>query len=77
MNSLTYFVNNNRTIKLAQKKPDGNVEVKAYLGDVCVNKREIIIPPGDMIMLLNYYNYVKENNIKNDFINPYGMNEEK
>lgn len=77
MDSLTYFVDNNRTIKLEQKKPDGEVKVKAFWGNICVSMREIIIPPGDMIMLLNYYNYVKENNIKNDFINPYGTNKEK
>lgn len=76
MNSLTYFVNNNRTIKLVQEKPDGEVRVEAFLGDVRVNKREMIIPPGDMIMLLNYHNYIKENDIQNDFINPHGVNKE-
>lgn len=77
MGQLIYFVNNNRTLKLEQEKPDGKVKVKAYLGSVCVNKRDTIIPPGYMIMLLNYYNYVKENNIQNDFINPHGINKEK
>ncbi len=76
MGKLKYFVNNNRTIELVQEKPDGEVKIKVFEGKVCVNERRTIIPPGDMIMLLNYYNYVKENNIQDDFINPYGIKKE-
>lgn len=32
------------------------------------------ISAGDFVMLLNFYKYVKDNNIQNDFINCYGKN---
>ena len=34
----------------------------------------LYIPAGDMVMLINLYKYVKENDIQNDFINPHGKN---
>ena len=35
------------------------------------------IPAGDMVMLVNLYKHIKENDIQNDFINPHGKNEGK
>ena len=32
------------------------------------------IPAGDMVMLINWYRYVKDNDIQDDFINPQGKN---
>ena len=32
----------------------------------------VLIPPGDVIMLLNYYRYMKDNDYQCDFINPHG-----
>lgn len=64
MNELIYFVNNNNgVLKIAQEEPDGTVTVD-----------DLEIPPGDMVMLINYYRYIKENDIQNDFINPNGKN---
>lgn len=36
-------------------------------------KLDRIIPDGDFVMLMNYYRYVKDNNIQCDFINPNGQ----
>ena len=37
---------------------------------------DIEISNGDMVMLVNLYQYIKRNDIQNDFINPYGKNKE-
>jgi hypothetical protein len=34
------------------------------------------IPNGDMVMLINLYRYIKDNDIQNEFINPNGKNHE-
>ena len=46
---------------------------------ICINAdRKIIdIPAADMVMLVNYYKYIKDNDIKNDFVNPSGKNKEE
>lgn len=41
-----------------------------------LSDKEAFISNGDMVMLLNYYSYVKRNDIQNDFINPNGKNHE-
>lgn len=78
MNKLTYFVNNNGTMEITQDKPDGKAVVHTLHGsndhsDITDN---IEIPNGDMVMLINLYQYIKRNDIQNDFINPYGKNRE-
>lgn len=37
---------------------------------------DIEISNGNMVMLFNLYQYIKRNDIQNDFINPYGKNKE-
>lgn len=66
MNQFTFNVNNGGIFTATQEKHDG----KIILSD------NTIIPAGDMIMLFNYYRYIKNNNIQNDFINPTGTNKE-
>lgn len=61
MNKLTFNINNGETLELIQHEHDGKVEVKG-----------ILIPADEMVMLVNYYQYIKNNNIKCDFINPQG-----
>ena len=34
------------------------------------------IEPGNFVMLIDWYRYIKDNDIQNDFINPYGKNKE-
>lgn len=43
----------------------------------CNNKiyRRDYISEGDMVMLMNYYRYVKDNDIQDDFINSDGLND--
>ena len=72
--SLEYFVNNGQTIRIIQKDTDRAAVVRRYDGDNVENERSI--PAGDMVMLLNLYEYIKRNDIQNDFINPGGKNKE-
>lgn len=41
-----------------------------------LEERELI-DEGDFVMLINYYRYIKEYDIKNDFINRDGINNEE
>ena len=67
-NTLNFAVNNGGVLTLEQKTFDGSVTILS-------NIKTTEITPGDFVMLLNYYRYVKENDIQCDFINPYGKNE--
>lgn len=69
MQRLTYNVNNGNKLELIQRGHDGTV----LISDNSISNVEFI-PPNDMVMLVNLYRYVKENDIQNDFINPYGKN---
>lgn len=68
---LTYEVNNGRQLELIQRGHDGTV----LIADDSISKTEFI-PAGDMVMLINLYRYIKDNDIQNDFINPTGKNKE-
>jgi hypothetical protein len=71
---MKFEVNNNQTIDLTQARSDGSVTVtKTDFSDN--EETSYNISAGDMVMLLNYYQYVKSNNIQCDFINPYGKNQ--
>lgn len=78
MNKLTYFVNNNGTMEIKQNEPDGKVVIHTFYDskDFSDTKDDIEISNGDMVMLINLYQYIKRNDIQNDFINPYGKNKE-
>lgn len=78
MNKLTYFVNNNGTMEIKQDQPDGKVIVHTFYDgkDHSDTKKDIEIPNGDMVMLINLYHYIKRYDIHNDFINPDGKNKE-
>lgn len=72
-NALGFKVNNNGLLNVVQHEPDGIVHVRRYdedgYNDVCD------IPAGDFVMLMNYYKYVKENDVHDEFINPHGINQ--
>lgn len=70
---LTYNVNNGKTLALVQRRHDGAVMI---CGADIYSKTEFI-PAGDMVMLVNFYRYIKDNDIQNDFINPNGKNKEE
>lgn len=70
-------INNNGTLRLSQTEAD-----KARCGIAVENVddkgkvyRRDLISEGDFVMLINYYQYVVDNDIKDDFINPNGLNE--
>ena len=67
---ITFDVNNCGKVTLEQKTHDKSVTVTHGNGNITT------FSPGDFIMLLNIYNYIKNNDIQSDFINPYGKNTE-
>lgn len=68
---ITYEVNNGNKLELIQRGHDGTV----LISDNSISKVEFV-PAGDMVMLINFYRHIKENDIQNDFINPHGKNKE-
>ena len=68
---LTYDINNGGTMELIQRGHDGTV----LISDNSTSKTEYI-PAGDMVMLINLYRYIKDNDIQNDFINYNGKNQQ-
>ena len=74
MNTLQFLVNNNGALRLSQNEIDGAVTVHTFHGsnDFSETKNDITISNGDMVMLINFYRYVKSHDIQNDFINPNG-----
>ena len=70
---LSFKVNNYGVLSMRQNVIDGTVTV--YRLEKNNGYKQIAeIPAGDMVMLVNMYKYIKENDIQNDFINPYGKN---
>ena len=67
-NMITFNANNNKQLTVSQSVHDGDVTVTR--GNVMET-----ITAGDFVMLLNLYSYIVDNDIQNDFINPYGKNE--
>jgi hypothetical protein len=67
-------VNNGQTLFLTQVRKDGDTILDRWDGQTM--RYERTIPAGDMVMLLNLYRYVKDNDIYDSFINPEGKNKE-
>ena len=69
-----FNVNNKGILEVAQEKADGAVTVTRWNDEFPYGGKSYSydIPNGDFIMLLNLYKYVKENDIKSNFINPKG-----
>lgn len=63
-------VNNGQTLFLTQVSADGDTILNRWDGNTMEYERAI--PAGDMVMLLNLYRYIKDNDIENEFINPNG-----
>ena len=64
-----YLSNLYNLLTLEQQEQDGAIDVTHY-------GEKYTISPADMVMLLNLYQYIKERDIYNDFINPSGKNRE-
>lgn len=69
MSDISFNVNNDGTLDITQSAHDGAVHV------ISSGNGTYDIAPGDFVMLLNYYCYVKSNDIHCDFINPNGKRE--
>lgn len=67
-------VNNGQTLFLTQVSKDGDTILNRWDGDKMEYDRTI--PAGDMVMILNLYRYVKDNDIYDSFINPKGNKKE-
>ncbi len=80
VNTISFDVNNGGKMKLIQRRHDGTclISTEDSKGFPTGNLTDDMayISNGDMVMLLNYWIYVKENDIQNDFINPNGKNKE-
>lgn len=73
---LSFKVNNDGVLSMRQNVIDGTVTV--YRLEKNNGYKQIAeIPAGDMVMLVNLYKHIKENDIQNDFINPNGKNIER
>lgn len=68
MGKISFEVNNGGKLNVLQEKHDGKVSVNVD------GNNGYYISSGDFVMLLNYYKYVKDNDIQNDFINFNGKN---
>lgn len=75
-NTLSFKTNNNGIMNMIQHELDGKVVVRRLEKDRGY-KTITTIPAGDMVMLVNMYKYIKENDILNAFINPNGKNVER
>ena len=70
-NRLTFQTNNGEMLVFFQKEDDANVEV-FYWNEEGNTEDATPISAPDFVMLYNFYRFVKENDIYNDFINPNG-----
>jgi len=61
INMIEMEINNNRTMQLAQQGRDQNIPLTTYNSESGEVDGEEEISPGDMVMLLNYYRFQKEN----------------
>ena len=71
-------INNGGTLKLSQTEADKarNGIALEHIDDKGEIYSRDLISEGDFVTLMNYYCYVKDNDYKNAFINPNGLNEE-
>ena len=74
-NTLSFKTNNNGIMNMIQHEIDGTVIVKCLEEDKSY-QQIVEIPAGDMVMLVNLYKHIKENDIQNAFINPNGKNKD-
>lgn len=70
-NSFSIDVNNGG--KLVLERTDNGFVINSVDCDNKIHRRDYI-SEGDMVMLMNYYRYVKDNDIQDDFINSDGLN---
>ena len=75
-NIIEIDINNKGILRVYQSDSDKirggiSVESVSYNGEIY---RRDLINEGDFVMLMNYYRYIKDNDIKDEFINTNGIN---
>lgn len=76
-NSIEVEINNGGKLRIKQTESDKarcGVALESIDSNGEVARRDLI-DEGDFVMLMNYYRYIKDNDIKDDFINRNGINE--
>ena len=73
MNKISFNINNDGAVEIKQSKHDNDVIVDVIDSNGAVYDN-YTINNGDFIMLLNYYKWIKDNDIQCDFINYNGKN---
>ena len=71
---MLFHTNNHGFLNVEQTTTDADVKVRTGINNIVEHIEEI--SAGDFVMLINWYKYIKDNDIQNDFINPYGKNKE-
>ena len=71
---MLFHTNNHGFLDVEQIITDANVILRTGTNHTVERIEEI--SAGDFVMLINWYKYIKDNDIQNDFINPYGKNKE-
>ena len=72
---ISFDVNNGIEIKLQQNAHDSFVVMTREDSNGLISKRTITA--GQFVMMLNLYSHIMDNDIQNDFINPYGRKREE
>ncbi len=77
--SIDIEINNGRILRINQTSSD---KAREGIGVEHINSkgkvdRRDLISEGDFVMLLNYYYHIKDNDIKDGFINRDGLNDRK
>ena len=71
MNTLSFEINNGRTLKLIQREHDGStlIHIEDANGNIePIPDNEAFISAGDMVMLINYFRNCKTGREKSDYI---------
>ena len=71
---MLFHPNDHSFLNVEQSITDAPVKVRTGTNHTVEHIEEI--SAGDFVMLINLYKYIKDNDIQNDFINPYGKNKE-
>ena len=76
-NSIEIEIHNQNKLRICQTDTDkarGGIRIEHDDYKENVYRRDLI-DEGDFVMLLNYYYYIKDYDIKDDFINREGVND--
>lgn len=68
---ITIPINNGREMEISQDKARELIVIETKENGL--TDMRYGISEGDFVMLMNYYRYIKDNDIQCDFINPYGV----